>query len=102
MKDLIFAAYEDSQFCIKPTPLFMLPIEHTWISRPRVTLIGDAAHLMTPFAGEGVSVTMLDALGLAESIIEVNESESSVRWRSEASRPLRPFFSGQHSGLAGK
>ncbi|RYP42742.1 hypothetical protein DL768_010258 [Monosporascus sp. mg162] len=38
-------------------------------SRPRVTVIGDAAHLMTPFAGVGVNVGMVDALELPQEIV---------------------------------
>lgn len=43
----------------------------SWPSRSGVALIGDAAHLMTPFAGVGVNVGMTDALVLAREIIDV-------------------------------
>jgi 2-polyprenyl-6-methoxyphenol hydroxylase-like FAD-dependent oxidoreductase len=70
MKDLIMASSEDPEHYIKPTPLYMLPIGHTWTSKTGMTLIGDAAHLMTPFAREGMNAAILDALGLAEEIIK--------------------------------
>ncbi|KAF7858927.1 hypothetical protein EAF04_008968 [Stromatinia cepivora] len=48
--------------------LYMLPVGFKWASRPGVTLLGDAAHLMTPFAGVGVNVAMTDAMLLAHAL----------------------------------
>lgn len=48
--------------------LYELPVGHSWEHKRGYTLIGDAASLMTPFAGEGVNKAMKDSLVLCNAI----------------------------------
>ena len=51
-----------------PRLINCMPLDQTWEALPNVTIIGDAAHVMPPFAGEGANMAMLDALELSECL----------------------------------
>ncbi len=68
LKNYIAYSYDDIKF----RRIYKLPIGLTWATQPNITIIGDAAHLMSPFAGEGVNMALYDAYLLAESFKNFN------------------------------
>jgi 2-polyprenyl-6-methoxyphenol hydroxylase-like FAD-dependent oxidoreductase len=50
-------------------PQYCVPLDQTWEAQPNLTMLGDAAHLMPPYAGEGVNMAMLDALELSRCLL---------------------------------
>jgi 2-polyprenyl-6-methoxyphenol hydroxylase-like FAD-dependent oxidoreductase len=65
-------------------PIYALPIGHQWEHRPGVTLLGDAAHLMSPWGGEGANLAMLDAADLALELASAGRDGDRAIQRFEA------------------
>jgi 2-polyprenyl-6-methoxyphenol hydroxylase-like FAD-dependent oxidoreductase len=59
-------------------PLLVCPADQHWGSKPYATLIGDAAHVMPPYAGEGVNMAMLDALVLSRTLFSETDPGSAI------------------------
>ncbi|MBO9201938.1 MULTISPECIES: FAD-dependent oxidoreductase [Niastella] len=73
-----------------PRPQYHYPLDQTWPAHPNLTMLGDAAHRMPPYAGEGVNMAMQDAFELADCLtsdeypdlqtaIEVYEKQMRLR-----------------------
>ncbi|KAK4199002.1 hypothetical protein QBC40DRAFT_177399 [Triangularia verruculosa] len=63
----------------RPWIMYYFPTDRlNWETVPGATLIGDAAHVTTPFVGDGVNCAMRDAVILAEKLQEFGVNEKAV------------------------
>ncbi len=66
--DIWHELFESATTPFIPRPIYCMPLDQTWETLPNLTMLGDAAHVMPPFAGEGANVAMWDALELSEHL----------------------------------
>ena len=60
-----YELFENTATPFIPRPIYCMPLDQAWEALPNLTILGDAAHVMPPFAGEGVNMAMRDALELS-------------------------------------
>jgi len=68
--DIWTTLFEHASGTFVPRPLYAMPLDQAWEAQPNLTMLGDAAHLMPPYAGEGVNMAMLDALELSNALTD--------------------------------
>jgi 2-polyprenyl-6-methoxyphenol hydroxylase-like FAD-dependent oxidoreductase len=69
----------------------MLPVGYRWEHQTGLTLIGDAAHLMTPWGGEGVNLALWDSLDLAHVLAAVPDAVDATAWQDMIEPRMRAF-----------
>ncbi|WP_219266147.1 NAD(P)/FAD-dependent oxidoreductase [Pseudomonas sp. Xaverov 259] len=97
----ILALFEVANETVLARHIHALPVGHRWSHRQGLTLIGDAAHLMSPFGGEGVNAAMLDAAELAQHLLSTPDCSAAVQaYENHMFERVIPAAQGSAEGAA--
>ncbi|OPA86857.1 salicylate hydroxylase [Pseudomonas fluorescens] len=97
----VLALFDAAKPTMLARPIYALPVGHRWAHRPGLTLIGDAAHLMSPFGGEGVNAAMLDAAELAQHLLAIPDGSKAVQaYENHMFERVIPAAQGSAEGAA--
>lgn len=83
--------FENETTLFIPRPQYCMPLDQKWEAQANITLLGDAAHWMPPFAGEGVNMAMLDALQLSKALTDPNFGSLQAAIASYEKQMLKRF-----------
>ena len=82
LKDELMAVFPDCLGKVNRilgTASFPLKRQHAQsYAKPGVVLVGDAAHMINPLAGQGVNIGLLDAAALAEVLVEAAKKSLDI------------------------
>ena len=80
--------FEQASGPLIPRPIYSMPLDQHWPAQSNLTLLGDAAHLMPPYAGEGVNMAMLDAVQLCHCLTD-DAGEDPLAWIARYEKEMR-------------